>query len=341
MSLGLTKREVEKYSLVKAIAAVAQNNQNIAGMEMELSRAAYALRGKTPLNGMCFAVPQDVVKRDLAVATSSAGGYLVDTQNQGFIDLLRPRSVVMGLGAQVMTGMVGNVTIPRQTGAANGYWLAHEAAAITESQMTVGQLSLTPKTVGAYTEVSRQLVLQSSPAVEALVRNDLAQVVALEVDRAAIQGTGASGQPTGLLTVSGVGSVAGASLDYTKLLEFQSDLAAANALAPGCGYVTTPTVAVLLKGRQRFPSTDTPVWQGAILDGTIEGFVAKATNQMPAATMIFGDWSQIVIAEWGELEIEVNPFASFQTGLIGVRAMYSVDVGVRIPGAFSVATSIT
>ncbi len=340
-SLGLSTRELKRYSLLKAISAAGRNELNAAGLEMEASRAEYQRRGKMPSSPHAFIVPDEVFKRDLTVATSNAGGFLVDTQNDGFIELLRPRSVVMGMGAQLMTGMVGNVTVPRQTGAATAYWLANEAAAITESQMTIGQLALSPKTVGAYTEVSRQLTLQSSPSAEALIRNDLAQVLALEVDRAAIQGSGGSGQPTGLLTVSGVGSVAGASLDYTKLLEFQSDVAAANALAPGCAYVTTPTVAVLLKGRQRFSGTDTPVWQGAILDGTIEGFAARSTTQMPAATMIFGDWSQIVIAEWGGLELAVNPYAAFQSGVIGVRAMYSIDVGVRYPGAFSVATSIT
>jgi hypothetical protein len=177
-----------------------------------------------------------------------------------------------------MSGLTGNVTVPRQTGAATAQWLANETTAITESDQVFSQMALSPKNVGAYTEVSRLLMLQSSPSAEMLVMNDLAAVVALAVDNAAINGTGTAGQPTGIVTTAGIGAVTGTSLAYSGVLEFQSDVLAANALlnAGAAGYVTTPGVAALLSGRARFPNTDTPLWEGSLLDGRVAGFRAAA-----------------------------------------------------------------
>jgi HK97 family phage major capsid protein len=241
----------------------------------------------------------------------------------------------------MLPGLQGNVTIPKQTGSNTAYWLTNEATAITEGNLTLGQLALTPKNVGAYQEISRTLMLQSSPAADMLVMNDLAKVLALEIDRVGFEGSGASGQPTGIASTGSIGAVTGTSLAYAGILEFQTDVASSNALAENCAYVTTPSVAALLAGRQRFASTDTPLWQGGLLDGTIAGFTAKSTLQLTAASMIFGDFSQVVIGEWGMLEIALNPYANFTAAITGVRAIQTVDVGVRYAGAFSRAITIT
>lgn len=341
--IGLSAKETKQYSFMRAIKSLADGNWNGAEFELECHQAILkrAKLSEAPNNG--FYVPYEVQKRDLTAGTASAGGYLVATDNLGanFIDLLRNRSVLAKLGATMLTGLVGNVTIPKQTGAGTAYWLTNEATAATESQLTLGQLPLTAKNVVAYSEVSRQLMLQSSPAIDNLVMSDLAQVLALGIDVAGLSGAGTGGQPTGITATAGIGSVTGTSLGYAGIVEFQTDVAQSNALAENCGYVTTPVVAGLLKGRQRFSSTDTPIWQGNILDGEIEGFTAMSSMQMAAASMLFGDFSQVVIGEWGMLEIALNPFANFQAAITGIRAIQTCDIGVRIPGAFSLATSIT
>jgi len=342
----MSEKERGGYSLLRAIHAAATNDWSRAGLEGEWSRNTYRAAGKAMSSGHAFMVPNDVIlgtphSRDLTVASSSGGGYLVATQNLGFAELLRNRMVVKRLGATILADLDANVTVPRQASGATGYWLSTEATGITESQPVFGQIAMTPKTIGAYTEISRQLAMQSSPSAELLVKNDLAKVVALAGDLAAISGSGSSGQPTGLLNTSGIGSVSGGSIAYDDIVEFQTDVATANALSETCAYVTNPVTAGLLKGRQRFAGTDTPLWVGNIFDGTVEGFKAMASNQVPSATIIFGDWSDVMIAEWGNLELEVNPYANFQAGILGVRAMYSMDVGIRNPGAFSVATSVS
>lgn len=342
-NIGLTKKETQRYSVLRAIRALADKDWTSAGFERECHKEILKRSGldEAPNNG--FYMPYEIQSRDLSSGTPSAGGYLVATDNLGgsFIDLLRNRALVAQLGATMLPGLQGNVTIPKQSGANTAYWLTNESTAITEGNLTLGQLALSPKNVGAYQEISRQLMLQSSPAADALVMNDLAKVLAIAIDLAAFEGSGASGQPLGISGASGIGSVTGTSIAYAGVIEFQTDVAGSNALAANCAYVTTPAVAALLAQRQRFTSTDSPLWEGNILDGKVLGFNAKSTLQLTAASMIFGDFSQVVIGEWGMLEIALNPYANFAAAITGVRAIQTVDVGVRIGAAFSRATSIT
>jgi HK97 family phage major capsid protein/HK97 family phage prohead protease len=338
-AVGLSPREQRQYSLIRAINGVVHKDWKHAGLELEAHQEIQKRTGKI-LSENSFFVPLEVQKRDLAVG-SSGGGYLVATDTGGFIELLRNRSVALQMGATRLSGLQGNVALPKQTAAATAYWLAGETSSITESQPTISQLTLGPKTVGAYTEISRQLTLQSSPDAESLVMSDLARVVALAADVAALRGSGSGGEPQGIVGTTGIGSVSGTSLGYAGALEFQTDVAAANVMPARGGYVTTPAVAALMMAEQRFSSTDTPLWVGNIWDGQMVGFRAMASNQMSSATMLFGAWEDLIWAEWGILEVEVNPYASFAAGIIGVRAMYTMDIGVRYAGSFSYASSIS
>lgn len=342
-NLDLSAKDQKRFSIFKAIRALTDKNWRGAEFELECHNEILKRTGLQEAIHGGFYLPMDVQKRDLTVATASAGGNLVatDLQAQNFIDLLRARARVAQLGATMLPGLVGNVSIPKLTGAATAYWLTNEATGITESQQTVGQLALAPKNLGAYTELSRQLMLQSTPAAEALVMNDLAKVLALAIDLAALEGSGSSGQPTGIANTAGIGSVSGTSLGLAGMIEFQTDTGAANALADNSAYLTTPAVAGLLMQRARFSNTDTPLWTGSVLEGQACGYRASTSTQMTAASMIFGDFSQVVIGEWGMLEIALNPYANFTAAITGIRAIQSVDVGIRQAAAFSRATSIT
>lgn len=352
--LGLSDGETRSYSLVRAIRAAADGKWADAGFELECSREIAKRLDKVPdatrfyvpfeVQARTMPVPQHLRgRRDLNVATSTAGGHLVGTDNISFIEMLRNRSVAYRMGAMRLGGLRGNVTVPRQTGAATWYWLASETTSITESQQTLGQMALSPKTGGAYTEISRQLLLQSSPDAEVLVTSDLGRVGGLGIDSAVLAGSGASGQPTGITNTAGIGSVSGVGFlaaAFARVMEFQTDVAVANVLPERGGYATTPTLAATLMQTVKFSNTASPLWEGNLWDGSVCGFPAMSSNQMAANTMVFGDWSSVVVAEWGVLEIEVNPFANFQAGIIGVRAMVSMDCGLRYPAAFSLATAI-
>jgi HK97 family phage major capsid protein len=337
--VGMEPKEVRKYSLWRAIRAVQSGRWEDAQLELEASQEVSKRTGRA--NGRdSFFIPLDIQQRDLTVGTNSAGGYLRATDNVSFIELLRNRMVGYQMGARRLSGLVGNVTVPKQSGGATAYWLSTEATAITESQQTFGQLALTPRTVGAYTEISRLLQLQASPDAELIIMSDLAKQIAIAADLAILNGTGTE-QPTGIIGTAGIGGVTGTSIAYAGVLEFQSDVAGNNALTPSCGYVTTPTVAALLMARVKFSSTASPLWDGSLLDANVCGFKGMATLQCPTGDILFGDFEQVVVGEWGVLEIALNDRANFPAGITGVRAMYTMDVGVRYAGAFSLATSVT
>lgn len=353
--IGLNRDEASRFSIMRAIHAAVEKDWKLASYELECSRAVAQQLGRVN-EPTKFFVPFEVLqrqnevpdqlrallaRRDLNTALPSAGGYLVNTDTMDFIEILRNRSVAFTMGVRRLTGLKGNVTIPKQTGSATPAWLTTETSALPESQQSFGQIALTPKTVGAYTEISRQLMMQSTPAAEGIVTDDLAKTVALAADSAVIAGTGTNGQPLGITQTTGIGTVSGGTIAYAGVIEFQTDVANSNVNPQRGGYVTTPTVAGLLMQRARFANTDTPLWNGNVWNGSVAGFPAMSSNQMAAGSMLFGDWQETVVGEWGVLEVEVNPYANFQAGIIGVRAMYSLDVGVRRPFAYSYATSIT
>jgi HK97 family phage major capsid protein/HK97 family phage prohead protease len=351
-AIGLSAREARSFSFGRALLSAASGDWKNAGFELECSRAVYSKTGK-PIEANRFMIPYEVQvvprehlpgrnQRDLTVASGSGGGFLVGTDNQSFLELLRNRTVAYRLGAVRLPGLVGSVTIPKQTGAATPVWLANESSTLTESAQTFGQLALSPKSVGAYVEISRQLLLQSSPAAEQIAMADVAQVASIAVDLGVIAGSGAAGQPTGIVNTGGIGAFTGTTLGAAGVLDAQADVIGANVVPLAPAYVTTAAVAALLMARPELPTTGTTrLWQGSMLDGSLFGLPATVSAQMSAATALFGDWSKVVVGEWGALEIETNPYANFQAGIIGVRSIITIDVGVRYAGAWSYSTSIT
>lgn len=373
--LNLPKRDLKQYSLLRAIRnmydsitrgastlgalranqsggtapgghaalnARLEDASGFGGVEGECHRALSAKLGPL-MHGGQFYVPTDYLYRDLQAASGSGGGFLAGTKNVSFIDSLRNASVVFRLGATRLPGQRENVVLPKQVGNSTITWLSTETSQAAESNSTFSQVSGTPKILTAYSEISDKLLRQSNPAAETIVAQGLSADVAVGVDAAALNGSGASGQPLGILGTAGIGTASGTTLGYAALVEVQTDLADNNTVLDqnSLGYLTTPLIAQTLKARQRFTGTDSPLWKGAIHAGEIEGVQALSSKNMPTATLAYGCWSSLVIAEWGTLIVEVNPFANFQAGIVGVRCLWSVDVLARQPLAFSVITSIT
>lgn len=344
--IGLDKKEVKRYSLLRAINAAIKNDWSNAGLEREASLAAAKHYGKDPQG---FFLPMDILKRDLTVGTATEGGHLVSTDlmSGSFIDLLRKRMVIMSLGTQMMTGLVGDIAIPRQTGGATAYWLA-EAADATESQQAFDRVTMSPKTVAAFTEVTRKLVQQSSIDVEQLVMSDLAKTLALAIDLAAINGLGSSNQPRGILNTSGIGSVAGGTdglaPSYSHIIALETEVAADDADVGSLSYLTNTKVRGKLKGTEKATNTAQFVWQ----DGNtpLNGYKAAVSNQVPSnltkgtssgvcSAIIFGNFNDLLVGWWGALDILVNPYAADKSGGIRITAFQDSDVSVRHPESFA------
>lgn len=346
--VGLSDKEARAFSFVRAFNALAnpgdRKAQEAASFEREASDAVAAKQGRSAQG---FFVPAEVQRRDLNVTTATAGGNTVATNllAASFIDLLRNKLAVTGLGAQFLSGLVGNIAIPRATGGATAYWVA-ESGAPTESQAAFDQVTMSPKTVGAYSDISRKLLLQSSIDVEGFVRNDLASVLALAIDLAAINGTAAGNQPRGLLATSGIGDVAGgtngAAPTWANMVELESDIAIANADVGTMGYLTNAKVRGKLKTTSKVSGQNGFVWE----DGMVNGYNAAVSNQVPsnlvkgtsgavASAIIFGNWSDLIIGQWGTLDLMVDPYSGSTSGTVRVVALQDVDIAVRNAVSFS------
>jgi len=348
--IGMSPSETRRYSILRAISAAANHDWRGAELEREASEAVAKRIGKEP-NG--FYVPYDWLeseRRDLTVGTNTAGGYTVATDllAQSFIDILRNRMAVRAAGATVMSGLQGNVAIPRQTGGATAYWVA-ESGAPTESQLAVDQVPLSPKTVGAYTDISRKLLLQSSIDVEAFVRRDLATVLALAIDRAALHGSGTSSEPRGIAATPGIGSVAGgtngAAPTWENIVALETEVAVDNADVGALAYMTNAKVRGKLKTTLKTATYgDIPVWESgpnplngypAFVTNQVRGDLDKGTSVGVCSAIFFGNWADLIIGMWGVLDILVDPYTGSTSGTVRVVALQDVDIAVRHAESFA------
>jgi len=339
--IGLTDKEVKRFSFVRAMNALAnptdRKAQEAASYEREVSEVAARAAGKSAQG---IFVPGEVLRRDLNVTTATAGGNLVATDllAGSFIDLLRNKSVAIRAGATSMNGLVGNIAIPKQTGAATSYWVA-ESGAPTESQQTLGQVTMSPKTVGAYTDFSRRLMLQSSIDVENMVRNDLALVIALAIDKAAFYGTGANNQPTGLKLQSGVNTVdpAAATPTFAEVVAMESAIAADNADVGTMAYVVNAAMRGALKSALKFSSagSDT-IWEPG---NTINGYRAEVSNQIADNDLFMGNFADLMIGFWSGLDLMVDPYSNSTSGTVRVVALQDCDIAVRNAVSFCYANT--
>lgn len=330
--VGLSDKEVRQFSVLRALNALAnpsdKNAWEAAAFEREVSEAGAKAAGKSARG---IFVPAEILraKRDLTVGTSTAGGNLVatDLMADSFIELLRNKSVVQRAGATVMNGLVGNVAIPKQTGAATAYWVA-ESGAPTESQQTVGQVAMSPKTVGAYTDFSRRLILQSSLDVENMVRRDLAAVIALAIDAAALYGTGSSNQPTGLKLQSGINTkdFAAATPTFAEIVAMESEVAADNADVGTMRYLVNAAMRGGLKSAEKFSSTGQTIWEPG---NTVNGYGTEVSNQVASGDVFFGNFADLILGFWSGLDLTVDPYAGATSGTVRVIAMQDVDIAVR------------
>lgn len=365
--VDLTAKDQRDYSIVRAINAAMKGDWRGAGFEREVSDTLAKKMGRETEG---FFMPLNLdVRAAYAVGATATGGAAVATNllASSFIEVLRNRAMVMQLGPTMLTGLVGNVAIPRQISQTATYWVT-EASAITEAEATFDQVTLSPKQLGARSQYSRLMLQQATPDIEGVVRNDLAKVMALGLDLAAINGSGSSGQPKGILNQSGIGSVAmgtnGAAFanattastsGLDQLIQLERAVDVANALNGTLYYLTNAKVVGALK--QLKTQYADYLWSANRQDttngtqGSINGYDVARSNQVPSnltkgsgtnlSALIFGDFSQLLVGMWGGLEILPNPYGSgYNAGSVDIRALQTVDLNVRHVESFAAITDI-
>jgi len=327
----------EEFSFLRAINAIMTRDWSEAGFEKE--------------------VFEQTAKRTMAAGTGSTGGYIVPNQYIAeIIELLRAEAVVVRMGATILDGLVGSpIEIPKQTGGATAYWVG-ENAAITASDLTLGQINLTPKAVAAMVKLSNRLIKLSNPSAEAMVRRDIATSLALKVDYAALRGAGTVNEPLGIANTPSINTVtiggSGGTFSFDYAEQMISELENDNALRGKLGFIWNPKVKSKMKRLKVAQFSGDTAGEYIILpmqDSKLRDYLGwdfASTTQLPTnlakgssttlSEVFFGNWQEFIIGQWGGMEIMASSETSdaFEKNQTWVRIIQEMDFGVRHPESF-------
>lgn len=345
--LDMPEKDVKQYSLLRAIRAAAKNDWSLAPLEKEASDAVQKKLRKEPQG---FFVPEDILQAPMEQrtvdTTAAAGAIANDFRGASFIEMLHNRMVLRAAGARVLAGLTGPLDIPKQTGGSTAYWVG-EATDVGESNVTIGQLELTPKTVGTFTELTRRALIQSSLDMERLLREDMATSIALAVDYAGFHGGGGDA-PTGIAGTTGVSVVEvgdnGGPLTWDHIVALETAIASANADVANMAYITNALVRGKLKTTPKEDGYPQYIWENG--PTPLNGYRAFVTNQVRhdltkgtgtnLSALFFGNWGDLIIGQWTGLDVIVNPYAKDKQGTTRIVMLMDINFAVRHPESFSV-----
>ena len=349
----ITPKEQRSYSLMRAVRAASTNDWREAGYEREVSDEIAHITKKEARG---FYVPTNMQWRDQTVSPTSAGGFLVGTDHMAdeFVEALYALAIVPMLGARRLEGLQGDIAIPRLSTSATNVSFVAEGSSPTESAETFSQISMSPKTLAGYIDLSRKLVQQSNPSIEAVVRDEMLRTFASAIDSVCING-GGSNEPTGVIgsgdtPVSSIGTNGGA-ITWAKIQELIKTVEDANAVGTSPAFLTNPSVASQLR---QLPKQASGVEGNFLLDpdGRLSGYFVGYTTNVPSnltkgsssgvcSALIFGDFSQFFLAFLSGLDVVVDSSSLSTSGGTRLAFFQDVDCAVRNPGGFCVTKDIT
>lgn len=343
-NLGLSDKDVGEFSFVRLMNAVSQpqdrSAQKAAAFELEVSEQG-AMQFGSDFKARGAYIPQEILERGFApqkrvlnATTATDGPELIATDllAGSFIDVLRNSQVTAQAGVRTLPGLVGLVDIPRQTTASAMAWLAAEDADAANTEPQFDQVSLSPKDAAAYTEVTRRLTMQSTPSIEGIIRSDLAQAIGVGTDAAILYGTGATGQPRGVANQTGINTFDFAAADptYAETVRMIKETMVDNALMGNLGYIVDPNGWEAAVTTEKFSGTGRTIMEA----GMINGYRGLVSNQITDEDWFFGNWSDVLVGEWGGLELNVDPYTHSLKGRIRFVVFKTMDVAVRHPESF-------
>lgn len=282
-------------------------------------------------------------RRDYLAETTTAGGHLIETTVGRLIPVLQPRLQVEAMGATKLVGLTGNLDLPRNNAYGSATWEG-EIDDAAETQGTFDKVSLSPERLAAYSQVSRQAILQAKNVdLENFTRRDLNNAVRRKLDYAAINGAGSGDEPTGILNTVGINSITigtdGGPLDWSLVTLFEREIFSDDADGGMMGYLTTPGVAWHLKNLKRDVAGNGFIWEGKNGDGIINGYTARTSTNVPSTlskggsgsilhAMIFANWVELIIAQWGGMDVIVDPYTLKNKGMVEININTYWDIAL-------------
>lgn len=286
-------------------------------------------------------LPMGALQR--AITVGGNGSNWIETLNGGFVEALRDKLSMVGLGAQFIGNLTGDIQLPVIVGGTASF--ATETGNSPDSGADTEKVDMSPKRCTATTAVSVQFMKQTSPDAARIFSNDLMQAIASAINKAAVQGGGGN-EPTGILNTTGIGSVAigtnGGAPSWKNIVDLEAAVAVENAEEGALGYLTNPKARAKLKTTAIDAGSGRFIWG---LDNTVNGYRATSSNHVPSdltkgtgtdlSAIIYGNFNDVVIGQWGVMDLIVDPYALKKQGQIEITANVYVDSVVRRPKSFA------
>lgn len=343
-NLGDTAQKIgQRYSFMNAVRA-SLGEIKLDGVEEEMHQEAIREMPAGISYGRGVLVPQMMQQRDMLAGTTTAGGFTVQTDVERLIPFLDPRGVLYNIGATFLSGLTGNIDFPRNDAAAAAVWET-EVASADETSPTFDRVQMSPKRLAAFTDVSMQILRQSTIPMENFVRNRLMRARDNALDTAALSPQSGSA-PTGIVGTSGVNTISiAASPTWAKIVQFETEVAADNADFGTLAYLTTPQIAGILKQVKRDVAGNGFIWEGDNMGGgRINGYRALTSTLVPttggAHYMFFGNWAKLLVGQWGGMEIVANPYTKLKEATVEIVLNTWHDLAIEHGQAFAYSTSV-
>lgn len=350
------ERELSKFSFTKFLRD-ASSKGGLTGFELEMHQEAVneMRESKADHSDGAVGIPLKVLrnigfstsqKRAGQNATTDAdGGYLVQTTKQGLIEPFVPASIVSRMGATVLEGLVGDLSMPKDTTLFSMAWET-ETGANDDTTKTLGEVLLTPKRMAGRADISRRLLAQTSLDIETYMKNQFIIAVNSTLDAAAVNGSGSSNQPTGILATSGIGSVAGGTNGliptWGNIVSLEKEVDIDNALQGNLAYLTTPQVKSVMKQTLKSSGVSGYIWDANEMNGynamtstNVPSTLTKGSASGICHAVVFGNWSELLIGMWGGVFILVDPYTQAGTSQVRIHTELQCDVAVKRAASFA------
>lgn len=337
------------FSFVRAVRGIITGKWDEvgAGYEKEVFQEAREVWATT-----------EVGRKAASLANDETLGFLVPSQVIAeIIPLLRSKLILEQLGVTFLDDLVGSpVEIARETGGGTGYWVG-ENSDITESDQKVDMMRLRPHKAGILTKISNTLIRTGGPRVESFVRNSITQTLARTIQTAFFNGTGADGQPLGVLNADNILATdhSSAAITLIALQQMVEDIEFNNGDTGTMGWAMNPRLKgsihqlVRHHGGAAGNATDPLFFPGAPTQGlpsTILGIPVMTTTDLPLVAgdgdIVLAVWAETILGNWGMMELAASTETgdAFKQDQTWLRALQEVDVGVRQPKSINVLQNV-